>query len=206
MTRGPCLGGQHSASEAARSAIRGMLLSDRRLLATNRRFDCGDLDFPHRHHGIERPLGGGAVGAGVGPGQRDGGDLPGDAPLVLAPAAVALLAAVVDDGIPVTIGLGLILGGHLERERLVVLDPWPTVKPQAGYAQHGELDGQDVTLLARRVVSRCAMDRADGGIGKGPGVEVRRLFGITFVPKADRVLCNLRHRLLHHGSRSSTAW
>ena len=202
MTRGPCLG-QRSA--AARSVVCGMLLSGRRLLATNRRFDHGDVDLLHRHHGIEGPLGGGAVGAGVGPGQRDGGNLPGDAPLVLAPAALDFLAAVADDRLPVAVGLGLVLGGHLERERLVVLDAGPTVKPQAGNAHHGELNGQDITLLARRVVSRRAVDRTDGGVGKGPGVEPRRLLGIALVPEANRVLGNRRHRHLHHGSRSSTA-
>jgi hypothetical protein len=90
----------------------------RRLLSTNRSLDHGDVDLLHRHHRVERPLGGGAIGAGKRLGQRDRRDLPGDAPLVLAPTALALLTAVVDDRVPVSIGLGLIVRGNLERERL----------------------------------------------------------------------------------------
>ena len=45
-----------------------------------------------------------------------------EAPLVLAPAALALLPAVTDDRVPVPVGLGLVVGRHLERERLAVLE------------------------------------------------------------------------------------
>ena len=37
------------------------------------------------------------------------------------------------------------------------------------------------------------MHRADGRIGKGPGVELRRVLGVAVVPEADRVLCRLHH-------------
>ena len=73
------------------------------------------------HHRVERALGFGAAGRHR-LGQHARRDLPGDAPLVLAPAARALLAAVADDGVPVAVGLLLVVGGDLEREGLVVLE------------------------------------------------------------------------------------
>jgi hypothetical protein len=146
-------------------------------------FNAGD-DF---HRAAANPA------AGIRPGQGDWCNLPGDTPLVLAPTALALLASIADDRVPITIGLGLIFGGNLERKRLIVLDGGSTVKPQAGDAHHGELDRQHVTLLTRRKVSGCAMHRTDGRIGEGPGIEPRRLFGVAIVSKANRVLCDLRH-------------
>jgi hypothetical protein len=81
-------------------------------------------------------------------------DLPRQAPPVLAPAARAGLAAVPDDRVPQPIGLGLVVGRHLEREGLVVLERRAPVQAEAGDAHHGELDRQDVALLARRKVPR----------------------------------------------------
>jgi hypothetical protein len=45
--------------------------------------------------------------------------LPGDAPLVLAPAARTLLASIADNDVPVAVGLLLIIGGDLKRESFV---------------------------------------------------------------------------------------
>ena len=73
------------------------------------------------HHRVEGALGLGAAG-GERLHQRARGDLPGDAPFVLAPAAGAFLAAVADDGVPVAVGLGLVVGGDLEGEGLAVLE------------------------------------------------------------------------------------
>ena len=53
---------------------------------------------------------------------------------------------------------------------------------QAGNAEHGEFDGQHVAFLARRKVARCPVHRADGRIGKGLGVKLRRCFGVAIVP------------------------
>src|SRR5262249_23319509 len=89
--------------------------------------------------------------------------------------------------------LGLVGGRDLERERLGVPERRPAVEPEARNPQHGELDGQHVPLLPRRVVPRRAVYRADGRIGKGLGVEPRRLLGVAVVPQADRVLRWLRH-------------
>src|SRR4051812_17236952 len=66
------------------------------------RFDGGDVDLLHRHHRLERPFSRvAAFGKRIG--QHLRGDLPADAPLVLAPAALALLPSVADDRVPVTV-------------------------------------------------------------------------------------------------------
>lgn len=61
-----------------------------------------------------------------------GGDLPGNAPLVLAPSARAQLAAIFDDGIPVAVGLLLAVGGDLERKGFVVFEYRPPFRPRQG--------------------------------------------------------------------------
>src|SRR5258705_13286793 len=72
--------------------------------AAPRRFDRGDVDFLHAHHGIECALC--LIPAGR---QRlcqhARRDLPGDAPPVLTPAARTLLASIADNGVPVAVGL-----------------------------------------------------------------------------------------------------
>src|SRR3954471_1840147 len=65
------------------------------------RLDRGDVDFLHRHHRVEGASGGCDVGADGGVKQDAWRDLPGEAPPVLTPAAGALLAAVLDDRVPV---------------------------------------------------------------------------------------------------------
>ena len=113
--------------------------------------------------------------------------------VILAPAALALLAAVADDRVPVAIRFGLVNGCDLKRERFVVLEHRSAVESEARNADHGELDGQHIPFLPRRIVSRCAVHCADGRIGKGFGVKPRRFLGIAIVPKANRVLCWLHH-------------
>src|SRR5205085_9196095 len=72
------------------------------------RIDGGDVDLFHFHHRLERSLGGRTVGIGRCVQQRPRGDLPGQAPSVLAPSARALGAAVVDDRVPVAVGPALV--------------------------------------------------------------------------------------------------
>src|SRR5690606_21354531 len=98
---------------------------------------------------LEGALGGGFVGAGGRVGQHARGDLPGDAPLVLAPAALAFLPAVIDDRVPVAVGFFLVLGDDRERERFVVGEVRAAVEADAGDAADGEIDRQDVAFLAR---------------------------------------------------------
>src|SRR5262249_45952452 len=85
------------------------------------RLDRGYVDLSHPPHRIERPLCFVAAGSQR-LGQHARRDLPGDAPLVFAPATLVLLAAITDDGVPVAVGLLLIVGGDLEREGFVVLE------------------------------------------------------------------------------------
>ena len=114
---------------------------------SERRFDCGNIDFSHRHHRVERTLGCGGIGTGDCLGQHDRRDLPGQSPLVLAPSALALLAAVADDSIPVAIRFRLVNGCYLKRKCFALLERRPAIEPKAGNAHHGELDGQHVPLL-----------------------------------------------------------
>src|SRR3954447_24708600 len=58
------------------------------LLAAQRSFDLGDVDLAHRHHCFERALGSAAVGIVHRLEQHARSDLPGKAPVVLAPAAL----------------------------------------------------------------------------------------------------------------------
>src|ERR1700716_204023 len=92
-----------------------------KISAAPRRFDRGDVDFLHAQHGIECALCFSAAGRHR-LHQHARRDLPGDAPLVLAPAARTLLASIADNGVPVAVGLLLIIGGDLKRESFVMLE------------------------------------------------------------------------------------
>src|SRR5439155_27064426 len=89
--------------------------------AAPRLLDRGDIDFSHVHHRRERALGLTAAG-GKRLRQHSRRDLPRQAPFGLAPAASALLAAIVDDRVPIADRLFLILGGDLEGERFIGLE------------------------------------------------------------------------------------
>jgi hypothetical protein len=82
--------------------------------------DGGDVDLLHRHHRLEGAFGLGAAGR-KGVSERTRGDLPGEAPAVLAPSARTFLAAVADDGVPVLVRLLLIVRRDLERKGFAVL-------------------------------------------------------------------------------------
>ena len=140
-------------------------------LTFERRLDPGDVDLAHPHHGVECALGGGPVWVVHGLEQHPGRDLPRDAPLVLAPAADAFLAAVADDGLPQTVGLGLILRADLERKCLAVLERGPRSGRRRNTG-HGELDSDDIAGPARRVVARCVMHCPYCAVGEGLGVKV----------------------------------
>src|SRR5207237_359628 len=87
--------------------------------APPRCLDCRDVDLFHLHHGVEGAPGGSGIGVGDRFRQCDRRNLPRQSPLVLAPAARALLATVANDRVPVAIRFGLRLGCDLKRERLV---------------------------------------------------------------------------------------
>jgi len=124
--------------------------------------DRGDVDLLHLHHRIERALGSSRIGVRDRLRQRDRGNLPGQSPFVLAPAARALLAAVADDRVPVTICFVLVSGGDLKRECFVVLEHRSAVEPEAGNPHYREFDRQHVAHFPVRKVSRRAHHRADG--------------------------------------------
>jgi len=70
--------------------------------APPRGLDGGDVDLLHRHHRLEGTLCFTATGRQR-LGERARGDLPGEAPAVLAPAALAFRAAIADDRVPVAV-------------------------------------------------------------------------------------------------------
>src|SRR3954462_9792673 len=95
--------------------------------AAPRRFDCSDIDLSHSHHRFKRAL------CLVTPGrhcfhQYTRRDLPRHAPLVLAPPAGTLLAAILDDGIPIAIRLSLIVGSDLKRKGFTMFERRPSVE------------------------------------------------------------------------------
>src|SRR5437762_7647056 len=152
----------------------------------SRRLDGGDVDLLHRHHRLEGALGLSATGRHR-VGQRARGDLPGEAPAVLAPTARAFLAAIADNRIPVAVRLRLIVRGDLEGERLAVLERRTAVEPEAGNAEDGELHRQHIAGLAARVVARRLVDSGHFTIRKGGGVEPRRVLCVLVEPETNRV-------------------
>src|SRR5687768_15191126 len=145
------------------------------------RLDRAHVDFLHGHHRLERTFRLSAAGRQR-LGQHPRRDLPGDAPLVLAPAALAFLTAIVDDGVPVAIGLFLIVGSDLEREGFVMLERWTAVEADAGYPGDCEFDHQDIALLAGGVVAGCTEDGTQCAVGKGIGIESGCRLGVLVVP------------------------
>src|SRR5690625_7365866 len=69
-------------------------------------------------------------------------------PAILAPAAGALDATICEDGIPVAIGLLLILGDDHEADRLVRREIRAAIQPDKAAPENGELDRQLAARLA----------------------------------------------------------
>src|SRR6185312_10199335 len=120
------------------------------------------------------------------------GDLPGQAPPVLAPAARTCDAAVGDDRIPVPVGLDLILGEDLERKGLGVLERGAAVEAETSDAEHRELYREHLPLLPSRVIAGGAVHCGDGAVREGLGVEPGGFFCGAVEPEANHVL---GHRL-----------
>src|SRR6185503_10996913 len=134
------------------------------------------------------------------------GDLPGESPAILAPPALAFLAAIADDRVPVAVRLFLIVRRDLEGKGLAVLERRAAVEAETGNAQHGEVHRQFVALLAARVITGRRVNRGHFAIRKGGGVEARRLMGVLVEPEADRVLWfHVREFLCSIGDRRSNA-
>src|SRR5438876_11056504 len=158
-----------------------------KISAAPRRFDRGDVDFLHAHHGIECAL------CFIAAGrhrlcQHTRRDLPGDAPLVLAPATRTLLASIADNSVPVAVGLLLIIGGDLKRESFVMLERGTAVEAHTRHAGDCEFYHQHVALLAGGEVTGRTIDGAHGAVGKGFGIETGSSLCVLVVPQANRVL------------------
>src|SRR5688500_3184012 len=121
--------------------------------AFERGLDLGDVDFLHRHHRLERPLGSGLAGVAQGIEQVARRDLPRVAPLVLAPDAGALLA-VPGDRIPIAIRFGLVLGHDHEADGLVGLEVGAAVEAQEGVTEESELNRQLLALMTAGKIAR----------------------------------------------------
>src|SRR5437879_559572 len=142
--------------------------------APPRCLDGGDVDLLHRHHRLEGTLCL-TTASGKRVSQRARGDLPGEAPAVLAPTALTFLAAVADDRVPVAVRLFLIVRRDLEGKGLAVPELRAAVETEAGNAQNGELDRQHIALLAARVITWRLVNSSHFTVRKGGGVEARRL-------------------------------
>src|SRR5687768_11252366 len=81
--------------------------------APPRRLDGGDVDLRHLHHRVEGTLCFTAASSKR-VGEHARGDLPGEAPAVLAPTAGTFLAAIADNRVPVAVRLFLIVCRDLE--------------------------------------------------------------------------------------------
>src|SRR3954451_14440868 len=105
-----------------------------------RSLDPGDVDLAHGHHRFECSPRRGLVTIAVGPQQRTWRDLSRKAPAIFAPAAGAFLSAIADDGVPVTVGLSLVVGQDHEADRLIGLEIGSAVQADERPAEHRELD------------------------------------------------------------------
>lgn len=145
-------------------------------LTAHRRFDRGHVDLLHFHHRRERPRCNLAAG-GHRLGQHARRDLPRHAPLVLAPAAGAFSTAIANDRVPVTVGLRLILGGDLERERLALLEHVTAVEAETRDAADRE---STVSTCPARLPGKLlgARSTCAGAVGEGLRVELAGLFGV----------------------------
>src|SRR5690348_13974012 len=151
-----------------------------RIDALDRRIERRDVDLVHCHHRLEGALGALAAARGQLE-QVPRGDLPREAPTVLAPAAHALLAAVTGDRIPVVVGLFLAVGQDHEAHGLVGLEVRTAVEGDERPSEQRELDGELVAFATARVIGRGAVRRADMAVGEGRGIEFRGLAALAFV-------------------------
>src|SRR3954453_115463 len=110
------------------------------------------VDLLHRHHRFEGTFCLTATCCHC-IGQRARGDLPGEAPAVLAPTARAFLTAIADDCVPVTVRLFLVIRRDLEGKRLRVLERRSAVEAETRDAHYGELHRQYIALLSARKVT-----------------------------------------------------
>src|SRR5438270_1614999 len=150
------------------------------------RLERRDVDLVHRHHRLEGTLAPFARRAGQLQ-QPLRGDLPGIAPLVLAPATHALFAATFGNGVPIAVGLFLIVGQDHEAHGLVRLEVRAAVQADNGLAKHSELNRQLFAPVAPGKIGGGVMRRTDAAVREDGGVEFSGLPSLAFVePQASR--------------------
>src|SRR5262249_42765784 len=106
---------------------------------------------------------------------------------ILAPTALAFLAAIADDRIPVAVRLFLILRRDLEGEGLAVLEGRAAIETETGNTQDSELHRQHIALFAARVIKWRLVNSGHSTIRKGRSVEARRVLRVLVEPEADCV-------------------
>ena len=156
-------------------------------IAPPRGLDHSDVDFLHFHHRIEGAFCFSAASRHCFR-QDPWRDLPGETPLVLAPAARALLTAIVDDGVPVAIGFFLIVCGDLEGEGFALFERGAAVETDAGHARDGEFNREHITLFARGKIAWGTVHGTHSAVWEYLGVEASRSLGVLVVSKANGVL------------------
>src|SRR3546814_17348412 len=89
--------------------------------------------------------------------------------LFRSPAALAFLAAIADDSIPVAVGFLLIFGHDLERKVLALRKCRPDVEEQRRDAHDRHLDHQRFALLAVGIVTGGSRDAVATVVGEWGG-------------------------------------
>ena len=111
------------------------------------------------------------------------GDLPGEAPAVLAPTARILCAAIAYNCVPVAVGLFLTIRRDLKGKSFGVLKRQAAVQTETRNAHDSELHCQNIAFLTARIVTGRLVNGGYFAIGKRGGVEVCRLNGRLCRPK-----------------------
>jgi hypothetical protein len=109
-------------------------------------------------------------------------NLPRNAPFIFAPAAGALLAAIADDGVPIAVGLSLIVSGDLEREGFVMFERGTAVEADTRDTGNIEFDYKHISLFTGWVVTRCTVDGTHSAVRKGLGIKASGGLSIPIVP------------------------
>src|SRR3569623_927205 len=131
-----------------------------RVRAFDRRIQRRDVDLSHRLHRLEgAPVPLAAFAHQIDQAPRR--DLPAEAELILAPAAVAFLASVPGDRIPIAVGFFLVVGHDRKADGFVELELWPPIQKHEGHSEDGHLDHERVAFLAGRIVAGRASDMVD---------------------------------------------